>query len=237
MTVATYWETPYCRELSAEVVALRESEDGAPMFACSQTVFYPRGGGQPGDIGEWRTKDGGAPIADTVKMEDGMIWHVASSGAPEKGAEVNLILDWTRRHQMMRTHTAMHLLYAAVSLPVTGSSMRELRGRLDFDCPTPPVREEVESTINGWIAADTEVKTEWADSAALSENPQWARAMFAPPPDDAQRVRIVNIVGIDIQACGGTHVKSLGEIGLLKIVKMEKKGRINRRMVFALSEG
>lgn len=237
MNRPAYWESPYCRELSAEVVHVQQNQDGTPMFACNQTIFYPQGGGQPGDIGQWLSSQNQCfPISNTTKSQDGFIWHSSPSGTPSIGQQVKLILNWQRRHHLMRTHSAMHLLSAAVQAPVTGGSIKELQGRLDFDCPTPPVKDDVENQINQWIHSNASVITEWADAETLAKNPQWARAMFAPPPDNAQHVRIVNIVGIDVQACGGTHVQSLKEIGVFKIIKIEKKGRINRRMVFALSQ-
>ena len=236
MTRALYWEDAYLRTAQTRIADVK-TENGGALVAPEETVFFPRGGGQPGDCGEVRPKNG-APVAvaETTKdRETGIIWHhLQTDSPPPKGAEITLVLDWARRRQHMRVHTAMHLLCAAVNAPVTGGSIGALRGRLDFDLQTPPDKAEIEEKIRRWIESDAPVLARWTDEKELDENPSLMRAMSAPPPRGGGKVRLVEIAGIDLQACGGTHVASLGEIGALRVKKMEKKGRINRRIIFEL---
>ncbi len=238
MTRALYWEDAYCRQTRARAAAAR-TEDGNVFAALDATIFYPRGGGQPGDCGELRSADGAPlPVLDTVKdRETGAVWHLLQTDSPPpSGAELELRIDWTRRHGCMRAHTAMHLLCAAIHAPVTGGSMDALRGRIDFDCGALPDKAELEEKINGWITGNASVCARWTDEKELDDNPGLARAMSAPPPRGAGKVRLVEIAGIDLQACGGTHVAALGEIGKFQIRKIENKGRNNRRIQFQLAD-
>ena len=238
MTLAMYWEDAYCRAAEAEVVGARTTDNGM-QIAFNRTIFYPRGGGQPGDCGEVCINNLRIIVADAIKdRESGIIWHCVAGDSQPKiatGMRANLILDWTRRHRMMRAHTAMHLLCAAVNAPVTGGGMDELRGRIDFDSEAPFDREEIARKMNEWIAADLPVSIRWADEKELDDNPALIRTMSVSPPRGAGKVRLVQIGDVDLQACGGTHVASLGEIGAASIVKIEKKGRINRRAAFQLA--
>ncbi len=227
-------DEPYRRE--TEACVLVASSTGVALDA---TVFYPRGGGQPGDCGKFVLADGTEiEIVDTVYDADRLtILHAPAPGArlPTVGETVVARLDWERRYKRMRAHTALHLLSVVLPYPVTGGSVGDGEGRLDFDSGEAIVdRGEVEARLNALIAADAEVRTRWISDEELAANPGLVKTMSVKPPTGAGRVRLVEIVGLDLQPCGGTHVARTGEIGRVRVVGVEKKGRINRRVRIAL---
>ena len=207
-----------------------------------RTVFYPTGGGQPGDSGriEW---DGGAlVIATAVKVEGGGVALVPAEprALPKPGTALRLVLDWDRRHRHMRVHTALHLLSVVIPLPVTGGQIGADRGRLDFDMPDPPGDvAALEAALNRLITRDLAVTDDWITDAELLDNPGLVKTMSVHPPLGQGRVRLVRIgqgAGqIDLQPCGGTHVARTAEIGQVTIGRIEKKGRVNRRVTVELS--
>lgn len=204
------------------------------------TIFYARSGGQPGDLGVLRWKGGETGIADTVKGDGDTILHLPMAVAtlPPVGAVVEMAIDWPRRFRLMRAHTSLHLLSALLrEAAVTGGAVGLDRSRLDFDLPDPPAKEEIEAGINALIAADHPVATEWVDEAVLDAEPALVRTLSVKPPRGAGRIRLVRIGAgtppIDLQPCGGTHVARTGEIGPVRVVKMESKGRQNRRIIVA----
>lgn len=212
---------------------------GPQGIVLDRTVFYARGGGQPGDTGLLRWHNEETPIGDTVKGEGDAILHLPTPAAtlPQRGAEVAAVLDWSRRVRLMRMHTALHLLCSLIrGAAVTGGQIGLDRSRLDFDLPDPPPREELEERLNALVAADLPVTAEWVDEAVLDTNPDLVRTLSVKPPRGAGRVRLVRIGAdepIDLQPCGGTHVAGTGEIGRMRVVKIENKGRQNRRIVIA----
>lgn len=232
MSFALYWDEPRRREIEAPLTDVREI-DGAYWAAFERTIFYPRGGGQPGDHGIARFDNGEIAIGDAAR-DGGKIWHRMAGAPPPAGSESALVLDWPRRWRMMQTHTAMHLLCAAVGAPVTGGNMDALRGRIDFDSDGPLDKEEIAARMNEWIAADIPVSWRMVEESELDANPGLVRTMSVSPPRGAGSIRLVEIAGVDLQACGGTHVARTGEIGSARVVKIEKKGRQNRRVVFEL---
>ena len=240
MTTETLFRAdPYLQEATARVLA-HTAEGGIVMDV---SVFYPTGGGQPGDSG-WLVWDGGRlPVATTVKGEGGAIVLVpaAPMQMPPVGAEVRQVLDWSRRHRHMRVHTALHLLSVVIPLPVTGGQIGAERGRLDFDMPDPPTdMAALEAALNALIERDLKVTETWITDAELEANPGLVKTMSVRPPAGQGRVRLVRIgegVGqVDLQPCGGTHVARTGEIGHVTIDKVEKKGRMNRRVSITLAE-
>ena len=232
MTEPLYRDDPYLKSCQATVVRCDEGS-----VTLDQTVFFAAGGGQPGDTGTLRFGEYELAVTDTVrKRGESAIRHVVEGDA-EQGASVIATLDWPRRHLTMRTHTALHLLYAAVRMTVTGGRMDPGRGRLDFDMPDPPDRDEIEGKVAGMVAADAPVRTRWVDWDYLYANPELVKTMAVKPPRDQPRVSLVEIGDFDIQACGGTHVKSTAEVGTVRIAKVEKKGRINRRIVIEVADG
>jgi misacylated tRNA(Ala) deacylase len=235
MTEKLFLDEPRLRSASATVLA--STPDGIVL---DRTVFYARSGGQPGDIGVLRWDDGETVIADTVKGDGETILHLPATGSalPPVGAPVEGKIDWDRRHRLMRMHTAMHLLCSLIKgAAVTGGSVGVDRSRLDFDLPNPPPKEAVEAELNALIAADHLVRIEWVDDSALDEDPGLVRTMSVAPPRGTGRLRLMRIgegdIVIDLQPCGGTHVARTGEIGPVKVVKIENKGRQNRRIIIS----
>ena len=237
MTAALYLEDAYQRDAHGIVTAI--TEEGGIVLDGS--IFYPTGGGQPGDSG-WLTWDGKRlPIATTVKGQGDDIALVPAEPLqmPEVGTHVTQVLDWDRRHKHMRVHTMLHLLSVAVPFGVTGGQISARHGRLDFDMPDiPQNREEIEQTLNDYVAQDARVSEDWITAAALEENPHLVKTMAVRPPKGIDRLRLIRIGEadnwLDVQACGGTHVARTGEIGALRLGKIEKKGRWNRRVYIHL---
>ena len=202
-----------------------------------RSIFYPQGGGQPGDRGsiEWGTGFR-TSIKNAVYSPDrSSIVLIPDEGQelPQLGQTIIQHVDWARRHALMRMHTAMHLLSVVLPYPVTGGQVGTEEGRLDFDLPEGETVEKVSATnaLNALIQADHAVITEWITDDELAANPALVKTMKVKPPMGAGRVRLVRIgTDIDLQPCGGTHVKSTGEIGEMHIAKIESKGRINRRV-------
>ncbi len=233
-TVEIFREDAYARATRARITAL----EGAAV-SLDRTVCYPRGGGQPGDTGVLRLA-GGAEIAivDTRKGEaSGEIVHQLAEplGAEHLGSEVEVAIDWERRHRLMRVHTLLHLLCAVVPAGVTGGSVRDGSGRLDFDLPESVLdKERIGAELNRLIAEDHAVRVRWISDAELEARPDLVRTMSVRPPLGQGRVRLVEIEGVDLQPCGGTHCASTAEIGAVRVTKIEKKGRHNRRVNVAL---
>ena len=224
----------YARSCEATVTAV--DERGIQL---DRTVFYPTGGGQPGDCGNLRSPEGDVEIVNAVKGDgpDGVI-HVPAEGAapPAVGNTVTAELDWERRHRLMRMHTCMHLLSAVLSYPVTGGQVSDGKGRLDFDIPEAVLdKEEITAELNRLITGDHAVTEEWISDAELAAQPELVKTMSVKPPTGAGQVRLIRIADLDLQPCGGTHVARTGEIGSVEVRKIQKKGRLNRRvsLVFA----
>ncbi|MDH4180366.1 MAG: alanyl-tRNA editing protein [Betaproteobacteria bacterium] len=206
------------------------------------TIFYPHGGGQPGDTGMLVREDGTrVPIIDTLKGETrGEIVHVLPGGfaGPFAGETVELELDWARRYAHMRMHTACHLLSAVLPYPVTGGSIRRDSARLDFDMPAAAAdREALTAKVNALVDAGHAVSSEWIDEAELDRREDLVRTLAVAPPRGSGRVRLVRVEGVDLQACGGTHVANTREIGRVVVAKIENKGRQNRRVTIAFAPG
>ncbi len=234
MTEELFREDAYLARCDALVVA----QDGLNLYL-DRTVLYPTGGGQPGDRGRLILEDGSAlAVEDTLKGAQGIAHRLAESAtAPAAGAPLTAEVDWPRRHRLMRMHSAMHLLCAAVACPVTGGQVGEAKSRLDFDLQGTAVdKDEVAERIARWIAEDRPIRHYWIDAGDLEARPELVRTMSVRPPTTGGRVRLVEIEGVDLQACGGTHVRSTGEIGELAVGKLENKGRQNRRISLALVE-
>lgn len=238
MTDPLFRADAYARSCTTTLTCL--AEDGAPIPAAS--VFYPMGGGQPGDSGRLEWAGGAAEVIDTRKEGDDIALILAAgSPAPPIGRPVSLHLDWARRHRLMRVHTALHLLSVVIPLPVSGGAIGEGKGRLDFDMPeSPEDRQALEDTLNALIARDLAVSESWITDAELAANPGLVKTMSVRPPTGQGRVRLIRIgtrdAPIDLQPCGGTHVRSTAEIGPVRLGKIEKKGRQNRRVTLLLDD-
>ena len=230
-TDCLFREDAYLTSTPATVVGL--SEKGGLIV--DRTCFYATSGGQPGDSGTLVTAAGEFPLAtavynDQLKTE---IAHVPADGValPQPGEHVTLKIDWGPRYRRMRMHTALHLLSAVLPYPVTGGAVNEDDSRLDFDIPEAGLdKDEITAKINDMIKTDAEVKSRWISDAELEANPALVKTMSVKPPIGTGRVRLIEIVGLDLQPCGGTHVRRTGEIGAVRVTTIEKKGKQNRRV-------
>jgi misacylated tRNA(Ala) deacylase len=240
MTEQLYRADAYLRDCTARVLAVNDRGG----IILDRTVFYASAGGQPGDTGMLEIEGGGTcPIATTVYDTDKTtIVHVAAEGAqpPAPGQAVRAVLDWDTRARLMRMHTCLHLLCALVKFPVTGGQVGAEEGRLDFDIEDAAAvdKDTLTARLNELIAADHRVSERWITDAELAANPQLVRTMVVKPPMGSGRVRLVAVGengAVDLQPCGGTHVKSTGEIGAVAVTKIEKKGKLNRRIRVAFA--
>ena len=238
MTKPLFREDAYLKEAPAKVEAINEL--GGIILDAS--IFYPTGGGQPGDTGRLNWGGGSCEIATTIKGEGDQIILVPAEGAdlPDIGAEVTQSIDWDTRYRLMRVHTALHLLSVVIPLPVTGGAITAAKGRLDFDMPDHPgEKEALAAKLQELIDRDLEVTTDWITDEELEANPQMVKTMSVKPPMGSGKVRLVRIgagdAQVDLQPCGGTHVARTGEIGTISIGKIEKKGRMNRRVNVLIS--
>jgi len=232
-TDCLFREDAYLTECRAEVVA--QTDQG---LVVDRTVFYATSGGQPGDRGVLTTAAGATiPIGNAVYTDPAktVIAQVmappADAARPAVGAPVTLKIDWDLRYRRMRMHTALHLLSAILPYPVTGGSVGEDDSRLDFDIPEAGLdKDEITARLAAMIAADAAVSTRWISDAELAANPGLVKTMSVKPPMGSGRVRLVEIAGLDLQPCGGTHVRRTSEIGAVRVTQIEKKGRQNRRV-------
>ena len=227
-------EDAYAKSCPATVTAVDERG-----IRLDRTVFYPLGGGQLGDVGLLRLADGSTiAIADTLKGPgvDEVI-HVMAPGsaAPAVGTAVTAEIDWERRHRLMRMHSCLHLLCAVIIGDVSGGQVSDGKGRLDFNLPEAKLdKERIESELNRLIAEDHPVRPRWVSDEELAAHPELVRTMSVKPPMGLGRVRLLEIDGVDLQPCGGTHITHTGEIGPVDVVKIESKGKQNRRVNLAL---
>jgi misacylated tRNA(Ala) deacylase len=203
-----------------------------------RTVFYPMGGGQPGDVGALRLANGETvEITDTVKgahHEDVVHVPKAGSALPQIGDKIHAEIDWERRYRLMRMHTCLHLLSAVIKGDVTGGQVSDGKGRLDFNLPDQSLDKDfITREINRLVSEDHEVQQRWITDAELAAQPELVRTMSVKPPSGGGKVRLLNIVDVDLQPCGGTHVARTGEVGAIEVTKIENKGKMNRRVNLA----
>jgi misacylated tRNA(Ala) deacylase len=239
MTELLFRADPYAQDCTARVTG-HTAEGG---IVVDRTVFYPTGGGQPGDSGVLLWDGGRMAIGTTVKAPEGMVALVPAEpvAMPPVGAEVRQVLDWERRFRHMRMHTGLHLLSVVIPLPVTGGQIGAERSRLDFDMPEPPEdMARVEDRLNNLIDLDLPVSESWITDDELLANPGLVKTMSVKPPLGQGRVRLVRIgqgdLQVDLQPCGGTHVANTAEIGRVVVTKIEKKSATTRRVVLGFAE-
>jgi len=235
-TDCLFRDDSYLKDCDATVVAI-EPNGGIVL---DRTVFYAASGGQPADRGTLVSKAGAAiPIANVIFTDPSktIIAHGPAPGAPPVavGDTVRAEIDWPIRHARMRMHTALHLLSAVLPYPVTGGSVGEAESRLDFDIPDAGLdKDAITAKLAEMIATDAAVSSRWIADAELEANPGLIKTMSVKPPMGTGRVRLIEIAGLDLQPCGGTHVRSTAEIGAVRVTQVEKKGKLNRRVRLAL---
>lgn len=234
-TELLFRDDAYLARAAARVVAAHEHG-----IELDRTIFYPLGGGQPGDSGVM-VRDGGEriAIADTRKGETaGSVLHIPAPGSsrPEPGESVSLELDWERRYALMRLHTALHLLSCVVVAPVSGGNIAPDRARLDFDIDMALLDAgRITSATNALIASGAATETVWITDAELDAQPELVKTMSVQPPRGVGRVRLLKIPGIDLQPCGGTHVRNVAEIGGIRVTRIRNEGRRNKRVEIVLA--
>ncbi len=231
MTRELFRENAYLRSCRAKIIATNEN-----TVVLDQTVFYPEGGGQPGDSGGLCLDEGPRLEVIDCRYDRGHIVHVLAEDItpPRIGTTLIAELNWARRHIHMRTHTCLHLLCAVIPYDVTGGAISTTKGRLDFDMAENVGKAIVETELERLVAADLAVTHRWISDAEMSAQMDLVRTMSVKPPRGRGRVRLVEVDGVDLQPCGGTHVRRTGEIGTVTLGKVEKKGRQNRRIAVHL---
>ncbi|HEY8216593.1 MAG TPA: alanyl-tRNA editing protein [Acidimicrobiia bacterium] len=233
MTELLYLHDAYRREFDATVVDVRDTS-----VALDQTAFYATGGGQPHDTGSLA----GSAVID-VRKEGDVAWHTLDGAMPVAGTPVHGTIDWDRRHALMRTHTALHILCGVIwqrwSTPVTGGNMEPLSARMDFEFDPLPdgFGADVEQLVNEAIAADHPIEVSFLPRAAALRDEDLIRTKVSLIPESVSEIRVVDIVGLDKQADGGTHVRSTGEVGRVVVVKTESKGKSNKRIRLRVDDG
>ncbi len=233
-TECLFRDDSYLRECDARVVAV--NEQGVVL---DRTIFYANSGGQPGDLGVLVTASGApVPVTNTIYLDQMKteIAHVLAPGTPSLsvGESVAAQIDWDKRYARMRMHTALHLLSAILPYAVTGGSVGDAEGRLDFDIPEAGLdKDAITAKLAEMIAANAAVTSRWISDEELAANPGLVKTMSVKPPMGTGKVRLIEIAGLDLQPCGGTHVRSTGEIGKVAVTQIEKKGKQNRRVRLA----
>ncbi len=235
MTRELFREDSYLKDCQANITAITDAG-----IETDQSVFYPHGGGQLGDIGTLITTSGDRmAISDTIKdRETGKQFHVLeNTSAFAVGDALTLELDWPRRYRLMRFHSCLHMLCSLIDAPVTSGSIQVDRARLDFDLQDPIDKDPLTQALNELVARDVAMSTRWITDAELDAQPELVRTMSVQPPRNAQgTIRLVEFEGIDLQPCGGTHIASTAEIGAVRVKKIEKKGKMNRRIIVVFDE-
>jgi len=236
MTELLFRDDAYLKTATARVVA---AHDG--VVTLDRTIFYPLGGGQPGDTG-FIVRDNGEriAIADTRKgAEPGTVAHVLAPGAtqPEAGETVGLEIDWKRRYALMRLHTALHVMSCVVIAPVTGGNIAPDKARLDFDIDIALLdADRIADGTNALIARGVATETVWITDEELDARPELVKTMSVQPPRGAGRIRLLRIPGIDLQPCGGTHVANIAEIGGIQVTRIRNEGKRNKRVEIVLRD-
>ena len=235
MTHELFREDSYLKSCEATVTAITDKG-----VQTDQSVFYPLGGGQLGDSG-WLVKSDGSrlPITDTLKdKETAQHYHVLEQpNQLNVGDVISLELDWDRRYRFMRFHSCLHMLCSLIDAPVTSGSIQADRARLDFDLKDPVDKQPITEALNELVRRDVPMSMRWITDAELDAQPELVRTMSVQPPRNAAgTIRLVDFEGVDLQPCGGTHVASTAEIGAVRIQKIEKKGKQNRRIIVVFDE-
>jgi misacylated tRNA(Ala) deacylase len=234
MTETVFYQDSYATRCNARVTAT-----GDGTVTLDRTVFYPLGGGQPGDTGKLLFGDGLEIAVLDTRNDGGNIVHYVEGDTPSPRVDESVVaeIDWNRRYRHMRMHTCLHLLCSLVDAPVTGGSIAADKARLDFDLPESTLDKlALTASLNELVDANHSIGIEWISDEQLQQQTELVRTMSVKPPMGHGRVRLINIAGVDLQPCGGTHLNSTGEIGAVRVRKIEKKGKLNRRVILVFDE-
>ena len=227
-------ENSYLKEFKAKIININIEEKTIEL---DNTAFYARSGGQPGDIGEIIAENQNIEVEDTIKKDNKIINIINKTENLDNGIEIIGKINWEKRYKHMKMHSALHLMCSVIPLGVTGGQIGYEKSRLDFNDPEKEInKEEIEEKINSLVKDDYEITSEIIDSKILDEQPELVRTMSVKPPQIDGKIRLIKIGNVDLQPCGGTHVKSTAEIGSIKIGKIENKGRMNRRVNILLND-
>jgi len=227
-------ENSYLKEFKAKIISVNIEEKTIEL---DNTAFYARSGGQPGDTGEIIAENQNIEVKDTIKKDNKIINIINKTENLDKGIEIIGKIDWEKRYKHMKMHSALHLMCSVIPLGVTGGQIGYEKSRLDFNDPDKEInKEEIEEKINSLVKDDYEITSEIIDSQILDKQPELVRTMSVKPPQIDGKIRLIKIGNVDLQPCGGTHVKSTAEIGTIKIGKIENKGRMNRRVNILLND-
>ena len=227
-------ENSYLKEFKAKIININIEEKTIEL---DNTAFYARSGGQPGDTGKIIAENQNIEVKDTIKKDNKIINIINKTENLDKGIEIIGKIDWKKRYKYMKMHSALHLMCSVIPLGVTGGQIGYEKSRLDFNDPEKEInKEEIEEKINSLVKDDYEITSEIIDSKILDEQPELVRTMSVKPPQIDGKIRLIKIGNVDLQPCGGTHVKSTAEIGSIKIGKIENKGRMNRRVNILLND-
>ena len=232
--IKLYEENSYTKEFEAKIINIDKE---IKVIELENTAFFGKGGGQPGDSGVLVSESGSVEVIEAVKKEGSILHKVNSVANLKIGDLIKGKINWKKRYKFMRMHTALHLLCAVVPADVTGGQIGELKSRLDFNANVNSInKEDVQIKLNQVLKNDNEISYEWVDSQVLEKKPELIRTMTVKPPKTNGKIRLVKIGNIDLQPCGGTHVKNISEIGSIIIGKIENKGKMNRRINISLSD-
>ena len=234
MTETVFYQDSYATRCDATVTAT-----GDRTITLDRTVFYPMGGGQPGDTGKLLFGDGVEIAVIDTRSDGDNIVHYVEGDTPSPNVDDAVIaeIDWNRRYRHMRMHSCLHLLCSLVDAPVTGGSIAADKARLDFDLPESTLDKlALTVALNELVDANHTIGVEWISDEQLQRQTELVRTMSVKPPIGRGRVRLINIAGVDLQPCGGTHLNSTGEIGAVRVRKIEKKGKLNRRVILVFDE-
>ena len=226
-------DDPYLKEFKAEIVNININQ-----ITLDQTAFYAKSGGQPGDVGQLTINRNTIKIIDTIKDQENNIIHIAENNIELAiGEKIQGTINWDKRYKHMRMHSALHLLCSVIPLDVTGGQIGYDKSRLDFNAQDYKIeKEEIEYKINSLVKEDHEISYQWITNDDLEQQPELVRTMSVQPPKIKGKIRLVKIGNVDLQPCGGTHVKSTNEIGEIKIGKIENKGKMNRRVNLLIND-
>jgi misacylated tRNA(Ala) deacylase len=232
--IKLFEENSYIKEFETKIVSINKE---IKIIELENTAFYGEGGGQPGDSGVLVSESETIRVIETLKKEGALLHQVSSVDNLKIGDSIKGKIDWERRYKFMRMHTALHLVCAVVPAGVTGGQIGDIKSRLDFNADANLInKEEIQEKLNQALSNDSKISYEWVDSEFLEKKPELIRTMSVKPPKTNGKIRLVKIGNIDLQPCGGTHVKNTSEVGSITISKIENKGKMNRRINISLND-